>query len=411
MQRLFPIILLAFISNSALANTEILHWWTSPGEQAALHVLEQQLSDHNISYTPSAVIGGGGDTAMMVLQARALAGNAPDIVQLEGPNIKAWDDIGLLYPLNSIAKDKHWDEKFYPLSVNINKTSHGYVALPLSLHRLNWLWVNQRLLKRLQLSVPTNWTDMLDVMEKAKNAGVQPLALGARQWQVNQLFESIVIGTGGVDFYLSTLVDLDVKKINSAQMRYALNVFRRISKITGQTLPNMDWDTATKQLIDDKALFQIGGDWILGDLLAQQIAVPNHIGCYSAPSAVNSYLYNMDSLIFVKSKHFEHSTAINIAKALADKAFQTQFNRSKGSIPSRRDIAIDDFNDCQKKSYDDFHYAINNGLAIPSMTDSMAINPVAQQAINSEIYRFFRNSTVSDNDVITRIISIAESNE
>jgi len=39
----------------------------------------------------------------------------------------------------------------------------------------------------------------------------------------------------------------------------------------------------------------------------------------------------------------------------------------------------------------------------------MAVNPVAQQAINSEIFRFFRNPKVSEDEVIRRILSISVS--
>ncbi|MEF1291027.1 carbohydrate ABC transporter substrate-binding protein, partial [Vibrio sp. M260118] len=50
------------------------------------------------------------------------------------------------------------------------------------------------------------------------------------------------------------------------------------------------------------------------------------------------------------------------------------------------------------------------GKTVPSMIDSMAVNPVAQKAINSEIFRFYRDKTIIPDTVIKRIIAIAESN-
>jgi ABC-type glycerol-3-phosphate transport system substrate-binding protein len=298
----------------------------------------------------------------------------------------------------------------YPLAKQINKTSNGYVSMPLVLHRLNWLWVNHRLLKQLDMSVPQDWDDMLSTMEAAKNAGVNPLAIGARPWQIAQLFESIVIGTGGSEFYKATLVALNPKQIDSPQMHHVLKQFRRLSEVTEQPLPDISWDQATSQLAQDQALFQIGGDWILGELLSQKVRVPEHIGCYPAPPADGSYLYNMDSLIFLKSKNFGQPEVDRVARVLADKHFQADFNKVKGSIPVRTDIDLQDFNPCQKKSFNDFSVARQHALAIPSMTDSMAINPVAQQAINSEIYRFYRDTQFKEDDFIKRIIAIAESN-
>ncbi|MCV5949243.1 extracellular solute-binding protein, partial [Escherichia coli] len=90
----------------------------------------------------------------------------------------------------------------------INKTQNGYIALPLTLHRLNWLWVNHKLLKQLNLSAPKNWQEMFDAMELAKQNGIVPIAVGEQPWQVAQLFENLVISTGGVEFYTNAMVKL-----------------------------------------------------------------------------------------------------------------------------------------------------------------------------------------------------------
>ncbi|EGQ7755878.1 ABC transporter substrate-binding protein [Vibrio vulnificus] len=387
---------------------EFLHWWTSPGETAALTVLEKHLKQQGLPIQASAVNGGGGDSAMTVLQARALAGNTPSFAQIEGPSIKSWDAIGILHPINQAATQAQWDNVLYPLAIEINKTSNGYVALPLTLHRLNILWTNHRLLKQLNLAEPQTWPELFEAMEHAKQAGIMPLAIGDQPWQIAQLFESLVIAAGGVTFYKTALVQLDKKNIDSAEMRLALRQLRHISLLTGHPQKS-NWDSATKALAEDKALFQLGGDWILGDLLARGVAVPQHVGCRPAPQSHRIYLYNMDSFIFMASKSFQVSQAEQLASALADKTFQQRFNQAKGSIPVRKDIDLSTFNVCQQQAFRDFQFASANELAVPSMTDSMAVNPVAQQAINSEIFRFFRNPKVSEDEVIRRILSISVS--
>lgn len=130
------------LSFNAAAQVELLHWWTSKGEQNALAVLQQELADNHFDLVYSPVTGGGGDSAMTVLQARALAGNTPHFAQIEGPSIKSWDAIGILHPLNELAATHEWDQTLYPVAQQVNKTQNGYVALPLTLHRMNWLWVN-----------------------------------------------------------------------------------------------------------------------------------------------------------------------------------------------------------------------------------------------------------------------------
>lgn len=410
MNKIVSLLSLGLISVSAHANVEFLHWWTSDGEKAALSVLEQQLEKHTIKLSPSPVIGGGGDSAMTVLQARALAGNPPSFAQIEGPSIKAWDAIGILHDVNMVAEKHQWDQVLYPLSIDINKTENGYVALPLTLHRLNWLWVNHQLLNQLEQPVPNTWQEMLATMKLAKQRGINPLALGQQPWQIAMLFENLVISTGGVEFYNRAMVKLQRESIDSEQLRFAFNQLRQISLLVDNTVPDAKWDSATRALAANQALFQLGGDWILGELMANNIEVPNHVGCYPTPESDGVFLYNMDSLIFMASKSFNADEANQAADVLADKAFQKAFNRVKGSIPVRTDIDIQDFNPCQVRSYQDFHSGIKTGKTVPSMIDSMAVNPVAQKAINSEIFRFYRDKTIVPDTVIKRIIAIAESN-
>ena len=397
-------------THTAQADVEFLHWWTSQGEQKALAVLKQQLNENQITLSPSPVLGGGGDSAMTVLQARAIAGNPPSFAQIEGPSIKAWDAIGILHDVDSVAKKHQWDEILYPLTIQINKSDNGYVALPLTLHRLNWLWVNHSLLQQLNQPVPATWHEMFNVMELAKSAGINPLAVGEQPWQIAQLFENLVIATGGVEFYSRAMVDLKSDSINSDTLRQALKQLRRLSLLTDNQLDDDKWDTATTALANNQALFQLGGDWILGELMAKGISVPSQIGCYPTPESDGVFLYNMDSLIFMASKSFNAQQASTTANLLADKQFQAQFNLVKGSIPVRMDIDINHYNPCQIQSYQDFKQALDKKKAVPSMIDSMAVNPVAQQAINSEIFRFYRNKQLTEDTVIKRIIAIAESN-
>src|SRR3712207_8262783 len=61
----------------AAEEVEVIHWWTSGGEAAALQVLRENLEKQGITWKDAAIAGGGGDQARTVLQARMAAGN-PD---------------------------------------------------------------------------------------------------------------------------------------------------------------------------------------------------------------------------------------------------------------------------------------------------------------------------------------------
>ena len=65
----------ASAAGSSAGDVEVLHWWTSGGEAAALNVLKQDLEGKGIGWLDMPVAGGGGEQAMTVLRARVTAGN------------------------------------------------------------------------------------------------------------------------------------------------------------------------------------------------------------------------------------------------------------------------------------------------------------------------------------------------
>ena len=58
------------LSGAAFAGgeVEVLHWWTSGGEAAALKVLKDDLAGNGGTWKDRPVAGGGGDAAMQTLK-------------------------------------------------------------------------------------------------------------------------------------------------------------------------------------------------------------------------------------------------------------------------------------------------------------------------------------------------------
>jgi glucose/mannose transport system substrate-binding protein len=77
-------------SARAAESVEIIHWWTSGGEAAALQVLRENLEKQGVAWKDAAIAGGGGDQARTVLQARMAAGNPPTAMQMLGLVVQDW---------------------------------------------------------------------------------------------------------------------------------------------------------------------------------------------------------------------------------------------------------------------------------------------------------------------------------
>ena len=82
--------LLTTTSMAQAEDVEVLHWWTSGGEAAALNVLKEDLATKSIGWVDMPVAGGGGEAAMTALRARVTAGDPPTAVQMLGFDILDW---------------------------------------------------------------------------------------------------------------------------------------------------------------------------------------------------------------------------------------------------------------------------------------------------------------------------------
>jgi glucose/mannose transport system substrate-binding protein len=82
---------------------EILHYWTSGGESRAVNVLKTEIEKKGYVWKDSAIAGGGGQNAMTVLKARAVAGDPPAVVQMRGPAVQDWAEQGALADIDKVA--------------------------------------------------------------------------------------------------------------------------------------------------------------------------------------------------------------------------------------------------------------------------------------------------------------------
>ena len=71
---------------------------------------------------------------------------------------------------------------------------------------------------------PKTFDDLIALLDKAKAAGVIPLALGGQNWQEATMFDSVVLSTGGPEFYKKALNDLDE---SVAEVRHDEEVVRQ----------------------------------------------------------------------------------------------------------------------------------------------------------------------------------------
>ncbi len=387
------------LSNVAQAGeVEVLHYWTSGGEAKSAAALKSILEEKGHTWRDFAVAGGGGDAAMTVLKSRAVAGNPPTAAQVKGPSIQEWGDQGVLADISTVASGGDWDALLPDVVANAMKYEGNYVAAPVNVHRVNWLWANPEVLKKSGVdNAPNTWDEFFAVADKAKAAGFIPFAHGGQPWQDFTVFEAVVLGVGGPDLYNKVFVNLDKNAMMSDQMKQSFETFRRIKSYMDEGSAGRDWNVATGMVIEGKAAMQIMGDWAKGEFTNAGKKPGTDFLCLAAPGTSNAFTFNIDSFIFFNQRDDSAKDAQNaLAATIMEPKFQEIFNLAKGSIPARIGMERTPFDSCALGSMDDFVSTAKTGGLVPSVAHGMAAYSAVAGAMSDVVTNFFNSDMSAD---------------
>jgi glucose/mannose transport system substrate-binding protein len=401
----------ATLSAAALAGeVEVLHYWTSGGEAKSVVELKKIMQAKGHVWKDFAVAGGGGDNAATVLKSRVVSGNPPAAAQIKGPAIQEWASEGVLANLDSVAQAEKWDSLLPKVVADVVKYKGNYVAAPVNVHRVNWMWANAAVLKKAGVAtMPKNWDEFFVAADKIKKVGLIPVAHGGQNWQDFTTFESVVLGIGGAKFYADALVKLDPAALNSDTMKKSLETFRKVKAYTDAAAPGRDWNLATAMVMQEKAGFQFMGDWAKGEFLAAGKVPGKDFLCAAAPGSANAFTFNVDSFAMFKLKEASAQKAQgDLAAAIMGTEFQEVFNLNKGSIPVRLNMNMAKFDDCAKLSSKDFVETAKTGGLVPSVAHGMAISPAAEGAIKDAVSQFWNDDSITVAEAQKRIAAAAK---
>ncbi len=402
---------LAMLANSycPAGEVEVLHYWTSGGEAKSLAELKSMMTSRGHTWKDFTVTGGGGQNAMVVLKQRVLSGTAPAAALIKGPTIQEWADLNVLTNLDAMAAFDKWDELLPKVIADQMKHKGHYVAVPVNVHRVNWLWANTAVLSKAGVTaLPTSYDEFFAAADKIKAAGYVAVAHGGQDWQDFTVFESVVLGVGGTALYNNALVKLDRTALASSDMRKALEVFRHIKSYTDDKAPGRDWNVATDMVIKGKAGFQFMGDWAKGEFLAAGLQPGVDFSCTPAPGTANAYTFNVDSFAMFQLRSWEAQKAQGyLAYLLMGQDFQEKFNLRKGSIPARLHMEMDKFDACAKASSKDFAATSQAGTLVPSVAHGMAVSSAAQAALRAAVTEYWSNDKTSVDETVARLVQAA----
>jgi glucose/mannose transport system substrate-binding protein len=404
-QTLLTLSVMAATAAPAFAGeVEVLHWWTSGGEAKSVAALKDMLEEQGHSWKDFAVAGGGGESAMTVLKTRAVSGNPPSAAQIKGHDIQEWGGLGFLTTLDDVAAEEKWDDNVPSMVTDIMKFNGEYVAVPVNVHRVNWLWANPEVFEKSGTTVPTTLDEFFAAAEKIKAAGFIPLAHGGQAWQDATVFEAVALDVLGSEDYVKAFVDLDMDVLGGEKMVEVFTKFQKIHDYIDSNSPGRDWNVATSMVINGEAAMQIMGDWAKGEFTAAGKMPGKDYVCVPAPGTSGQFTHNVDSFAFFELDDKDSQMAQKaLAATILDKDFQEVFNLNKGSIPVRLDMDMSKFDQCALDSMATFKESATSGDLVPSMAHGMSTTSYAQGAIYDVVTNFFNDSSADPTEAAAKL--------
>lgn len=375
---------------------EVLHWWTSGGEAAALNVLKDDLEAQGIGWTDMPVAGGGGEQAMTVLRARVTAGNAPTAVQGLGFDIIDWANQGSLANLNDVAAAEGWDDVIPAALQQFAKVDGAWVSAPVNVHSTNWVWANKAVLDANGIAQPETWEDFVAALDTLSAAGVTPIAHGGQAWQDTTVFDGVAMSVLGIDGYRAAFVDLDEGVLGSADM---VEVFDRMAVIRANVDDNFsgrDWNLATAMVINGEAGFQMMGDWAKGEFINAGKVPGEDFLCFRFPGTQDQVTFNADQFMMFDQGGDVSAEQAALATAILSPSFQSAFNVVKGSVPARTDVSDEAFDACGKQGMADLAAAASSDNLVGSVAHGHANPASVKNAIYDVVTAHFNGEFDSE---------------
>ena len=390
-----------FAASSAFAeDLEVMHWWTSGGEAAAVGELAKAFDATGNTWKDAAIAGG--DAARAVMVSRLTGGDPMGAFQFNhGRQAEELIEAGLLRDITDIAQAEGWADIVNPSSLLDSCTVEGRIyCAPVNIHSWQWLWLSHTAYADAGLEVPTNWDEYVASAPALTEAGKLPLALGQQGWQQRGLFNVLFAALVPNDVFLSVYDGKDADVAASADVARVFAAAADAREMaTNSKVQN--WNDATNLVITGQAGGQIMGDWAQGEFaIAEQVAGKDY-SCLPGLGVTELLSTGGDAFYFpVLSDDAQTAAQSELAALMLRPATQVAFNLAKGSLPVRGDIDLSTANDCMQKGL----ALLADGAILPDT--AQLITPDTAEQISTLFIEFFADASITIEDAQAQFVNI-----
>ena len=382
---------------------EVMHWWTSGGESAAIKTFADAYAKAGGEWVDSATAGGENSRAATIN--RMVGGQPPTAAQFNTG--RQFDDLvsqGLIRPIEDLAQAGGWKAAM-PASLVAAASRDGELyALPINVHGQNWTFYSKDVLEKSGVSeLPSTWEAMIPALQKIKDAGFTPLALGGQPWQERALFNAILLQQGGKDLYMKVYQDKDEEAVRSEGFRKAVETYGALRGMVDAGSPGRSGTDSTSLPLGRRAAIQGMCGWATGEFTNAGEKPGEDYGCTIGLDDT-MLMVGGDVFVFPKTDEPAKTKAQDLlVETMISKDAQIAFNLAKGSMPVRKDVDTTSFDACAQK-----------GLKLLQSEEGQApvfeilVSASLAGSVDDVVTQFWNNPSAEPDDMVEGFVNAFE---
>lgn len=380
-------------------SVEVYSNWVSGGESAALNAIATAFEAKGGHWIDFAVPGDSNAPAIT----RIVAGDPMGAAKMQSTDLDELYAAGLMADIDQVAADNNWKDRLADFVwTSITRDGHVYGA-PINSQSEVWLWYNKKVFADLGIEEPQSYDQLFADMDKIKEAGIIPLAVGGQDWQLAILFYKVLAGVAP-DVYLQMQTDDYEAALNSDGFKHAAEIFGRLRDYDDEGSPGRQWNVAVNMVATGQAAMMVMGDWAKGEFTAAGQTADVEYGCMLGPQN-DAIILTGDMFLFPKDEA-ERAGQLLLAQTMLEPATQVAFNLAKGSMPATLDTDVSTMDACTQKA---MAVLQDPAKRLPGL--SYVMSPDRRTGLQDAIGQYWSDETATPDSLVSAALNTFQSTD
>jgi len=367
---------------------EVLHGWAEGDGAVAVRALVDAFEETapNVETEFTAIEGGGNENLNTVVDYRLYDDDPPSaFANWPGKNLQRYE--GALGSIDDVWAENDFASVHVEEAVDLHRQDGSFRAVPVGSHRLNNLFYNVEVLE--EAGVEPEGIASLDALFDAMDAvavetDATPMthAMSA-PWPTTQLWVAVFLGQEGYEPYVDFVEGRRPEAAVRASFETTAGILEAYVTYDAESL---DLPASNQNVVDGDAAFIHQGNWTAGAFAnATDFEYGDDWGANAFPGTENMYTLHFDSFLYPGTNPTPERAKRWLAFVGSETA-QVAFNRHKGSIPTRTDVDVSEFDPYLQAVAEDFE---NAEYRPPTLQHGLALAPEKVTALNRIVANTF----------------------